>query len=59
MQVNGTSIKAFLIKYPLEEVKYMLKKKGLFTATIAKAGGVIKDSESKEITDKQQNRAPA
>ena len=59
MQFIGTSIKAFLIKYPLEVLKYILKKTGLFTSTIAEAGGFIKSSESKEIPDIQLHFAPA
>lgn len=59
MQFIGTSIKAFLIKYPLEVMKYILKKTGLFTSTIAEAGGFIKSSELKEIPDIQLHFAPA
>ena len=59
MQFIGTSIKAFLIKYPIEVLKYILKKTGLFTSTIAEAGGFIKSSDSKEIPDIQLHFAPA
>ena len=59
MQFIGTSIKAFLIKYPIEVFKYILKKTGLFTSTIAEAGGFIKSSDSKEIPDIQLHFAPA
>ena len=59
MQFIGTSIKAFLIKYPIEVLKYILKKTGLFTSTIAEAGGFIKSNEAKEIPDIQLHFAPA
>ena len=59
MQFIGTSIRAFLIKYPLEVIKYIIKKTGLFTSTIAEAGGFIKSNASKEIPDIQLHFAPA
>ena len=58
MQFIGTSIRAFLIKYPLEVIKYIIKKTGLFTSTIAEAGGFIKSNASKEIPDIQLHFAP-
>ena len=55
----GFSLKALLFKYPLEVIKYAFARTGLFTSTVAEAGGFIKTREELEIPNIQLHFVPA
>ena len=59
IELIGFSLKSIFYKFPLEILKYVFKKVGLFTSTVAEAGGFIKSSEDKNIPDIQLHFAPA
>ena len=58
-ELIGMSIKSILFKFPLEILKYIFAKVGLFTSTIAEAGGFIKSKDDIEIPDIQLHFLPA
>ena len=58
MDLIGISVKSVFLKFPIEILKYIFKKVGLFTSTIAEAGGFIKSKEGKEIPDIQLHFIP-
>jgi choline dehydrogenase len=55
----GLSLRSIFYRYPMELLKYVFKKTGLFTSTVAEAGGFIKTSDELEIPDVQLHFAPA
>jgi len=59
IELIGFSLRSIFYKFPLEILKYIFKKVGLFTSTVAEAGGFIKSSDDKEIPDVQLHFAPA
>ena len=58
IELIGLSLKSILFKFPLEIIKYIFAKVGIFTSTIAEAGGFIKSSKEKEIPDIQLHFIP-
>ena len=59
MHLIGFSLKSIFYKFPLEILKYIFKKVGIFTSTIAEAGAFLKTSESVPVPDIQLHFAPA
>ena len=59
LSLIGFSLRSIFIKYPFEILKYIFTKSGLFTSTVAEAGGFIKSNGSLEIPDIQLHFAPA
>ena len=55
----GFNLKTIFFKYPLEILKYIFKKTGLFTSTIAEAGAFIKTHDDLEAPNIQYHYAPA
>ncbi|MAR94969.1 MAG: GMC family oxidoreductase [Gammaproteobacteria bacterium] len=58
MELIGMSVKSIFFKFPVEILKYIFLKVGLFTSTIAEAGGFIKSREDKKIPDIQLHFIP-
>ena len=58
MELIGMSLKSIFFKFPFEILKYIFAKTGLFTSTIAEAGGFIKSNEEKDIPDIQLHFIP-
>ena len=58
IELIGLSLKSILFKFPLEIIKYIFAKVGIFTSTIAEAGGFIKSSKEKDIPDIQLHFIP-
>ena len=58
IELIGLSLKSILFKFPFEIIKYIFAKVGIFTSTIAEAGGFIKSNEEKEIPDIQLHFIP-
>ena len=58
MELIGMSLKSIFFKFPFEILKYIFAKTGLFTSTIAEAGGFIKSNEEKDIQDIQLHFIP-
>ena len=59
IELIGFSLKSIFYKFPLEILKYIFAKVGMFTSTVAEAGGFIKSSDEKNIPDIQLHFAPA
>jgi len=59
IELIGFSLKSIFYKFPLEIIKYIFAKVGLFTSTVAEAGGFIKTNNKKDIPDIQLHFAPA
>ena len=59
IELIGFSLKSIFYKFPLELIKYFFTKVGLFTSTVAEAGGFIKTNDEKDIPDIQLHFAPA
>ena len=59
MHLIGFSLKSIFYKFPLEILKYIFKKVGIFTSTIAEGGAFLKTSESIPVPDIQLHFAPA
>ncbi|MDA9212360.1 GMC family oxidoreductase N-terminal domain-containing protein, partial [Gammaproteobacteria bacterium] len=59
MHLIGFSLKSIFYKFPLEILKYIFKKVGLFTSTIAESGAFLKTSDSVPVPDIQLHFAPA
>ena len=55
----GFSLKSIFYKFPLEILKYVFKKTGMFTSTIAEGGAFIKTRDDLEIPNIQFHYAPA
>ena len=54
----GFSLRSIFIKYPFEALKYIFTKTGLFTSTVAEAGGFIRSRGDIEVPDIQLHFAP-
>ena len=59
MELIGFSLKSIFYKFPLEIIKYVFAKVGMFTSTVAEAGGFIKSRDDLTIPDLQLHFAPA
>ena len=59
MDLIGFSLKSIFYKFPLEILKYVFKKTGMFTSTIAEGGAFIKTRDDLEIPNIQFHYAPA
>ncbi len=59
MELIGFSLKSIFYKFPLEILKYIFAKVGMFTSTVAEAGGFIKSNDKIDIPDMQLHFAPA
>ena len=59
MELIGFSLKSIFYKFPLEILKYIFAKVGMFTSTVAEAGGFIKSRQDIVIPDLQLHFAPA
>ena len=59
MELIGFSLKSIFYKFPLEILKYIFAKVGMFTSTVAEAGGFIKSNDKLDIPDMQLHFAPA
>ena len=59
MHLIGFSLKSIFYKFPLEILKYIFKKVGLFTSTVAESGAFLKTSDSVPVPDIQLHFAPA
>jgi choline dehydrogenase-like flavoprotein len=59
LSLIGFSLRSIFIKYPFEILKYIFTKTGLFTSTIAEAGGFIRSRGDIEVPDIQLHFAPA
>ena len=59
IELIGFSLKSIFYKFPIEILKYIFAKVGMFTSTVAEAGGFIKSSDEKNIPDLQLHFAPA
>ena len=59
MELIGFSLKSIFYKFPLEIIKYVFAKVGMFTSTVAEAGGFIKSRDDLRIPDLQLHFAPA
>ena len=55
----GFNLKTIFFKFPLEILKYLFAKTGVFTSTIAEAGAFIKTKEELEAPNIQFHYAPA
>ena len=58
-ELIGMSLKSIFFKFPIEILKYIFAKVGLFTSTIAEAGGFIKSQDDLQIPDIQLHFLPA
>ena len=54
----GFSIGTLFFKYPYELLKYILTKTGMFTSTVAEAGGFIRSRNDIDIPDTQLHFSP-
>ncbi len=59
IELIGFSLKSIFYKFPLEIIKYVFAKVGMFTSTVAEAGGFIKSRDDMRIPDLQLHFAPA
>ena len=59
IELIGMSLKSILFKFPIEIFKYIFAKVGLFTSTVAEAGGFIKSKDGIQIPDIQLHFLPA
>ena len=59
IELIGMSLKSILFKFPKEILKYIFAKVGLFTSTVAEAGGFIKSKDGIQIPDIQLHFLPA
>ena len=55
----GFNLKTIFFKFPLEIIKYVFMKTGVFTSTIAEAGAFIKTKDDLEAPNIQFHYAPA
>ena len=58
-ELIGMSLRSIFYTYPKELLKYIFKKTGLFTSTVAEAGGFIRTSDELDVPDVQLHFAPA
>jgi len=59
MELIGFSLKSIFYKFPLEILKYVFKKVGLFTSTIAESGAFLRTRDDIPVPDIQLHFAPA
>ena len=59
IKLIGFNLKTIFFKFPLEIIKYVLMKTGVFTSTIAEAGAFIKTKDELEAPNIQLHYAPA
>ena len=55
----GFSLGTLFFKYPYELLKYILAKTGMFTSTVAEAGGFVRSRNDVDVPDIQLHFAPA
>ena len=58
LNLFGFSLGTIFLKYPYELIKYLLIKTGMFTSTVAEAGGFIRSRNDITIPDIQLHFAP-
>lgn len=58
LNLLGFSLGTIFFKYPLELIKYILTKTGMFTSTVAEAGGFIRSRNDITVPDIQLHFAP-
>ena len=58
IKLFGLSIGTLFFKYPYELFKYILTKTGMFTSTVAEAGGFIRSRNDIDIPDTQLHFSP-
>ena len=58
IKLFGFSIGTLFFKYPYELFKYILTKTGMFTSTVAEAGGFIRSRNDIDIPDTQLHFSP-
>ena len=58
LNLIGFSLGTIFFRFPLEIIKYIFSKTGMFTSTIAEAGGFIRSSNDLSIPDIQLHFAP-
>ena len=58
IKLFGFSIGTLFFKYPYELIKYILTKTGMFTSTVAEAGGFIRSRNDIDIPDTQLHFSP-
>ncbi|MDA9001505.1 GMC family oxidoreductase N-terminal domain-containing protein [Gammaproteobacteria bacterium] len=58
LNLFGFSLGTIFLKYPYELIKYLLIKTGMFTSTVAEAGGFIRSRNDIAVPDIQLHFAP-
>ena len=58
LNLFGFSLGTIFLKYPFELIKYILTKTGMFTSTVAEAGGFIRSRNDITVPDIQLHFAP-
>ena len=58
LNLFGFSLGTIFLKYPYELIKYILTKTGMFTSTVAEAGGFIRSRNDITVPDIQLHFAP-
>ena len=58
LNLFGFSLGTIFLKYPYELIKYLLMKTGMFTSTVAEAGGFIRSRNDITVPDIQLHFAP-
>ena len=58
LSLFGFSLGTIFLKYPFELIKYILTKTGMFTSTVAEAGGFIRSRNDITVPDIQLHFAP-
>jgi len=58
LNLFGFSLGTIFLKYPYELIKYLLIKTGMFTSTVAEAGGFIRSRNDITVPDIQLHFAP-
>ena len=58
LSLFGFSLGTIFLKYPYELIKYLLMKTGMFTSTVAEAGGFIRSRNDITVPDIQLHFAP-
>jgi choline dehydrogenase-like flavoprotein len=59
IKLIGFNLKTIFFKFPLEIIKYLVMKTGVFTSTIAEAGAFLKTNDELEAPNIQLHYAPA
>ena len=58
LNLIGFSLGTIFFRFPLEIIKYILAKTGMFTSTVAEAGGFIRSRNDIDVPDIQLHFAP-